>query len=148
VRHYQIYLIEEEIAQIYFGEESKLFQLFLEAEKTTAPLKSEVLQKQVDYITKPLDIPVMKQAIEEALQHRTDYFIYPNVHLLDDGKGRSQAKLMIDTTRLHISASGNYEAETTFFEELRKCQPSFLAMDFNNHRYGWLNPIKQANFIS
>ncbi|MGB9941661.1 sporulation inhibitor of replication protein SirA, partial [Bacillus subtilis] len=25
--------------------------------------------------------------------------------------------------------------------------PCFLAMDFNSKRYGWLNPVKERNFV-
>lgn len=146
MRHYHIFLIEDEIAQMYFGEESKLFQLFLEAENTTSLLKTEVLQKQIRYVTKSIDQNALKKVLEESLQHRTDFFVNPNDYLLE--KGQSQAKLTIEDPCVHINSAGTPDTEATFFEQLRKIESSFLAMDFQHHRYGWLNPIKQANFIS
>lgn len=148
MRHYHIYLVEDEIAQMYFGEESKLFQLFHEAEQTTSPLKSEVLAKQIRYITKPIDDQKVRLALKKGLEHRTDFVVYPSYFLLDGGSGNSRTKLMIRDSHLHMASLGDPDTETIFFEQLRKIETSFLAMDFEHHRFGWLNPIKQANFIS
>ena len=43
-----------------------------------------------------------------------------------------------------MNTSGNVSMETTFFEVLRKCELTFLAMDYENTKYGWLNPLKQV----
>ena len=42
---------------------------------------------------------------------------------------------------------GIKQSSTVFFEVLRKVSPCFLAMDFNMKRYGWLNPVKERNFV-
>ena len=51
MRTYQIYLIEDEFAQHFFGRERLFFNLFLEYIQTTGSLKS-ILQKQIEFVTK------------------------------------------------------------------------------------------------
>ena len=48
---------------------------------------------------------------------------------------------------LIVKAEGNYEAETAFFECIRKCGASFLAIDFEHEQFGWLKPIKERKFV-
>jgi hypothetical protein len=59
----------------------------------------------------------------------------------------STAKLQVQENRVLVEAVGNYEAETVFFEVLRKCESSFLAVDLEHQRFGWLKPIKERKFV-
>ena len=47
MKTYQIYLIEDEFAQHFFGREKLFFNLFLEYIQTTGPLRN-ILQKQIE----------------------------------------------------------------------------------------------------
>lgn len=147
MRHFNIYLIEDEVAQMYFNDEPKILQLFLEAEESVSPQHLETLQKQIDYITRSIPIVRIEQELDMTLGNRDDYNFSPQAHLLDMADKPSNAKLSLTKHCVMITASGGYEAETTFFEVLRNTDPCFLAMEFRQHRCGWLNPIRHAHFI-
>jgi hypothetical protein len=60
---------------------------------------------------------------------------------------KSFAELEIKTGYLIIKANGQYDAETVFFEVLRKTESTFIAVDLKNRHCGWLKPIKERKFI-
>ncbi|HET7616628.1 MAG TPA: sporulation inhibitor of replication protein SirA, partial [Bacillales bacterium] len=119
MRHYQIFLIEDEVAETFFGDESKLFHLFVEAETTASPVYYKMIKKQIDYITKPMNSIAMESHIENVLRYRNGYYMYPGYHLLKSAGGNSRAELTFAEDRMYIKSSGSIECETTFFEVLR-----------------------------
>ncbi|RID86920.1 sporulation inhibitor of replication protein SirA [Peribacillus asahii] len=144
MRTYRVYLIEEEVAQLYFGRERSLFNLFLEYIQTTGSLR-DILHKQIEYVTKIIPNEQVKKVIE---QQKKQNFCYQNGgYYLEKNSGRSCASLWIHRDFLEIQSSGDYVAETAFFECIRKCGPSFLAIDFDHERFGWLKPIKERKFV-
>lgn len=147
VRYYHIFLIEDEIAEAFFGDESKLFHLFLESERTNTISRRRILQKQIDYITKPIVPADLQGYLDDALQSRSDYYRCAGSHRLQTVSGESRSELRLDKGRLIMQSTGGFEAETTFFEVLRQIERCFLAMDFRRQRFGWLNPIKQTHFV-
>jgi hypothetical protein len=146
VRKYKIYLLENDIASLYFGKESKLYHLFLEYERATE-MKRSVIQKQIHYISKPIPSLHIRKLLNNTLNSRTDYRTEREGHVLKIVSPPSQARLVINESHILLQAEGSFEAETIFFEVLRKYDPCFLAMDFQLDRYGWLNPIKQRKFV-
>ncbi|MFC0271442.1 sporulation inhibitor of replication protein SirA [Metabacillus herbersteinensis] len=148
VRHYCIYLIEEEFASHYFGRESKMYHLFQDYQWTRSQTKHfNLIQKQVSYITKPIPTLFIHQLIATHLAKRTDYQQTHEIHKIELKANRGSATLIVKDRHLELTSNGSYEAETIFFEVLRKFDPCFLAMDFLAERYGWLNPIKERNFV-
>ncbi len=146
MRRYHIYLIEEEIASHYFGREAKIYELFCEYENVENKHKAQ-LRKQIDYVTRPIPTLHIHQCIDSLLRKRTDYLNERNVHKLMINSNNSEARLVVHDGYLLLESSGSYEAETIFFEVLRKYDPCFLAMDFTLQRHGWLNPIKERKFV-
>jgi hypothetical protein len=146
MRRYHIYLIEEEFASHYFGREAKIFELFWEYENAINEQKVQ-LRKQIDYVTRPIPTLHIHQYIDSLLRKRSDYQNERNIHCLMINSNRSEARMVVHDRYLLLESSGNYEAETNFFEVLRKYDPCFLAMDFALNRYGWLNPIKERKFV-
>ncbi|QED47643.1 sporulation inhibitor of replication protein SirA [Cytobacillus dafuensis] len=145
MRAYQLYLIEEEFASHYFGRERMFFQLFQEYENSTGSLKS-ILAKQIQYITKPIPGLKLHQYINQQLYRTKDFQTKKGAYYIEKGK-RSKARLEIKDKYLILKASGNYDAETCFFEVLRKSESSFLAIDMKHHQYGWLKPIKERKLV-
>ncbi len=145
MRAYQLYLIEEEFASHYFGREKMFFQLFQEYEESSGALKS-ILAKQIQYITKPIPGLKLHQYVNQQLYRKNDFLVKKGAYYIKMGK-RSNAKLEVNDQSLILEASGNYDAETIFFEVLRKSESSFLAIDLEHHRYGWLKPIKERKFV-
>ncbi|MCA1320820.1 sporulation inhibitor of replication protein SirA [Bacillus tianshenii] len=143
MRHYMIYLIEEEVAKHYAGNELKLFQLFLQYEKEDQ--LQDVVKQQVDYITIPIPTFPLQQALETSMKHIEGYQAQSYQHKIE--KKDSMAKLSIFEKYLKLSSSGSYEAEAIFFEVIRKLAPFFLAIDTNSGRFGWLQPIKQRKYV-
>ncbi|MBU8907394.1 sporulation inhibitor of replication protein SirA [Desertibacillus haloalkaliphilus] len=146
MRRYEIYLMEEEVARHYFGQESKLFHLFLEKERASDTTRS-IIEKQVNYITRPIPALQLQQLLKQSLKHRIDYYSYKDTHCLSLQPSLSIAEVNLFETKITLEAEGNFDAETIFFEVLRKFDPYFMAIDVKNFRYGWLNPIKQVKLI-
>lgn len=147
MRHYYIYLIEEEFASHYFGRESKIYHLFQDFHWATVRSNHvSTLEKQIKYITKPIPALFIHQLIGTHLGSRRDYQNVNHIHKVELQGNRGNATLIVKDQYLELSSYGSYEAETIFFEVLRKFDPCFLAMDLQGERYGWLNPIKERNF--
>ena len=53
VRKYYIYLIEDEVADYFYGRENKFYELFAADRYVLGELK-KIVQKQIDFITLPL----------------------------------------------------------------------------------------------
>lgn len=147
MRHYDIYLIEEEVARSYYGKEALLFQLFLDERVTTSILKRKQIEKQVAFVTQRMPIFHIECSIEEALRSHPGYDFKQQHHMINNSERESQAELFLGVQSLTLTASGTYEAETTFFEVLRQINSCFLAVEFNHYRYGWLKPIKNAHLM-
>ncbi len=145
MRSYQLYLIEDEFASHYFGRERMFFQLFQEFEHAAGTMES-ILAKQIQFITKPIPGLKLHQYINQQMYRNKDFLTNKGLYYIEMGK-RSSAKLEIKDRCLVLEASGNYDAETIFFEVLRKSESSFLAIDIEHHRYGWLKPIKERKLV-
>lgn len=146
VRKYQLYLIEDEFATHYFGRERLFFQLFLEHQKANGELKF-ITQKQISYITKKVEVLKIHQLIQKQLGKIKGFKAEHGAYSIELSGKLSTAKLEVFQDLITIDAQGSYEAETAFFEVLRKCESSFLALDLEHQRYGWLKPIKERKFI-
>lgn len=138
MRHYDIYLLEDDVAREYRVKEQLLFRLFCEAVKETDPDRSRILQKQIAYITHPIPAEhigrilrqnprVQKRGDELFIQHRDDGFV----------------RLRLGHDRIIMYASGNKGAETFVFETLRRIHPHFLAVDYQDLRSAWLRPFRK-----
>ncbi|MBQ6447479.1 sporulation inhibitor of replication protein SirA [Cytobacillus oceanisediminis] len=147
MRRYQLYLIKEKIAIHYNGRERLFYNLFSDHTKTDdgQPLK-EILQKQVDFITLPISKWMIENQLYAALQRNKSFQYKDGVFYIENGN-LSSASLMMKDDYLYIEADGYYDAESIFFEIIRKHEPSFLAIDIENDRFGWLKPIKERNFV-
>jgi hypothetical protein len=146
VRKYQLYLIEDEFATHYFGRERLFFQLFHEHQKANGELKF-ITQKQISYITKKVEVLKIHQLIQKQLGKIKGFKAEHGAYSIELSGKLSTAKLEVFQDLITIDAQGSYEAETAFFEVLRKCESSFLALDLKHQRYGWLKPIKERKFI-
>lgn len=146
VRNYQLYLIEDEFAAHYFGREQMFFQLFQEHVASDGELK-EITKKQIHYITKHLQTLKIHQLIQKRLGLVKGFKDEQGTYTIELSGKLSTAKLEVQKNRVLVEAMGNYDAETIFFEVLRKCESSFLAIDLEHQRFGWLKPIKERKFV-
>jgi hypothetical protein len=105
-----------------------------------------MLEKQINYITKPIPTLFIDQLLCSHLANRVDYQKVQHIHKVELKGNRGSATMIVKDRYIELSSNGSYEAETIFFEVLRKFDPCFLAMDLQGERYGWLNPIKERNF--
>lgn len=122
------------------------YNLFSDHTKTNdGPLK-EILQKQVDFITLPISRWMIENQLYSALQRNKSFQYKDGTFYIENGN-LSSATLTIKDNSLFIEAKGYYDAESIFFEIIRKYEPSFLAIDVENGRFGWLKPIKERNFV-
>ncbi len=146
MRRYVIYLMEQDVAKNYFGKEEMLYQLFFEAENIVSPYHS-IIKKQIHYVTKELPLTDLHQTLLAELGHEVQSYEAKKsyeIHLEEYG---SKAVLVLNRNYLSLYSYGATEAETVIFEILRKVESSFLALDFKNSNYGWLNPIKKAELV-
>lgn len=149
MRNYYIYLLRDDVAYEYFGKEILIYNLFLEKLQEQNDERLHLLTNQINYITNPISVIDINRFIEKNLSVETVYeqnkmqFLYqPHT-----SKSYSFAKLEIFDRYIKLSSEGSFDAETHFFEVLRKYNTCFLAMDFENRHYGWLKPIKQERYI-
>ncbi len=146
VRKYQLYLIEDEFAAHYFGRERLFYQLFQEHQLANGELKF-ITQKQIYYITKRVEVLKIHQLIQKQLGKIKGFRAEQGTYSIELSGKLSTAKLEVFQELITVDAEGSYEAETAFFEVLRKCESSFLALDLDHQRYGWLKPIKERKFV-
>ncbi|WP_409292449.1 sporulation inhibitor of replication protein SirA [Peribacillus sp. SCS-37] len=145
MRIYNLYVIEDDIARHYFGRERLLYNLFLEYSKSSGELQ-EIIKRQIAYITKPLPILQIQKMLDRQLRVKKDSQDKNRVYYIETNEGLSSASLRIGDNGLTLEARGSLEAETEFFECLRKSESDFLALDLTNNKFGWLKPIKERKF--
>ncbi|NRD79063.1 sporulation inhibitor of replication protein SirA [Bacillus sp. BRMEA1] len=146
MRRYQLYLIEDEFAAHFFGRERLFYKLFREHEHAYGELKF-ITDKQIAYITKQIEVLKMHKLIQKQLGKMKGFKADRGAYLLKLSGKLSTAKLEIFQEFIIVESEGSYEAETVFFEVLRKSEASFLAMDLEHQRYGWLKPIKERKYV-
>ncbi|ASV65856.1 sporulation inhibitor of replication protein SirA [Cytobacillus sp. FSL W7-1323] len=144
MRTYQLYLIDEPFASHYFGREQMFYQLFKEYEQATGTIQF-ILGKQIAFITKNIPKDKVNNDLYRELYAEKKVSYKSNAFYIKEKN--SQAKLMIYDRFLSLEAQGNYDAETVFFEVLRKEESSYLAIDLFHNRFGWLKPIKERKFV-
>lgn len=145
MRKYFIYLIENEFADYFYGRENKFFELFAANHNCTGELK-EIIQKQIDYITKPLPYYELHRHLSYYVQQK-HIQIKGKVYRTSKKNSKERAELMISERCLQLHAWGGFESESLFFEVLRKFDGRFLAIDIENDRYGWIKPIKERKYV-
>lgn len=146
MRHYHVYLLKPEIATRFFGKERLIFQLFIERETATEQLR-EIVRKQVNYISGTIPSLQIKKSLERSFKTCQEFHMIEGDYYLDKKAFSSSVVLKDHGTMLSISASGTYQGETAFFEVLRQINSGFFAVDYENKNFGWLNPVKQVNYI-
>ncbi len=146
VRKYQLYLIKDEFAAHYFGRERMFYELFKEHENADGELKF-ITSKQISYITKTLEVLKLHQLLQKQLGKNKGFRAEHGTYSIELSGKLSVASLKVYQDLITIEASGSYEAETVFFEVLRKCESSFLALDIDHQRFGWLRPIKERKYV-
>lgn len=145
MRNYQLYIIDDEFASHYFGREIMFFQLFQEYEQSQGEMQA-ILSKQICYITNPTPSIRLHQYLQQQLQKTKGFRMEQGTYIIEYGRN-SSARLRVYERYLSLDAQGSYEAETCFFELLRKYEGTYLAIDIENERYGWLKPIKERKFV-
>jgi len=146
VRKYQLYLIEDEFAAHYFGRERLFFQLFHEHHTSDGELKF-ITQKQISYITKRVEVLKVHNLLQRQLGKMKGFKADQGAYTIFISGKLSTARLEVFQDLITVEAEGSYEAETAFFEVLRKCESSFLAVDLEHERVGWLKPIKERKYV-
>lgn len=147
MREYNVYIIREEFASIYYGLESKLFHLFIENYESKGKLK-EITTLQINYISEQIDKANLDKYLTRHLLKNKGYIMDEQKHFLKEKNDRSFAQLVVENHCVKIKANGLYDAEVTFFELLRNYHSYFLAMDYRSGRYGWLKPIKTLKYAN
>ncbi|MED4228125.1 sporulation inhibitor of replication protein SirA [Neobacillus cucumis] len=146
MRKYQLYLIEDEFAAHYFGRERIFFQLFHEHHSADGELKF-ITQKQIIYITKKVEVLKIHSLLQKQLGKMKGFKADHGAYTINLSGKLSMARLEVFQDLITVEAEGSYEAETAFFEVLRKCESSFIAIDLEHERIGWLKPIKERKFV-
>lgn len=145
MRVYLIYLIEDEFAEYFYGRENKFVELFIAQSKEKGALQT-VVQKQIQYITKPLPYLELHKHLSHFVQ-RKEFYIKGKVYCVRPNSDEEGAELTVGERSLQLKAWGGYSAESAFFEALRKFDGRFLAMDMEHNQYGWVKPIKERKFV-
>lgn len=145
MRNYQLYIIKDEFASHFFGRERMFFQLFTEYANATGE-HAEILNKQVEYITRNIPMIKVQQILKRKLAKRCDFHLQRDSYTIEMVDIVSRAQMCVSDRYLHLQSAGTFDAETIFFEVLRQWEANFIALDLKNERYGWLKPIKDRKF--
>ncbi|AUO10825.1 MAG: sporulation inhibitor of replication protein SirA [Priestia megaterium] len=146
MRTYEVYLMEEEVASSYFRREKLIYQLLIEY-RMKRHLNETHLQKQVHYITRQLPISFIQRELLQAFSHYPHFFTHQETFVLEYPHKKSRASIKLTNRCITIEGDGNVDAETAFFEVLRKLDPCFLAVNYGTDEYGWLRPVKTRKFV-
>jgi|SRR5690606_276470 hypothetical protein len=144
MRRYDLYIIDDQFINYYYGRERIFYNLFKDYEKANASLK-KVLYKQIDYITKTMPVLRIHKQLIQLLSKHKDYYMKDGVYCLENKT--SSARLTLQNKRCILYATGSIHAEMIFFEALRKVDLNFLAIDIENERFGWIKPMKEKHYI-
>ncbi|MBB6449206.1 hypothetical protein HNR44_001155 [Geomicrobium halophilum] len=137
MHRYDIYLLRPEIAHQYFQMEIKLFQLFKEYE-TIRSIQS-ILQKQVDYICRPISIQHLVEWFSSLQMYKNESDSERYFFSLQGEKG---VKVTVSERRVQIFSMLGLENEWIWFDQLQMYDPYFFACDIQREKYGWLKPMK------
>ncbi|WP_377889148.1 sporulation inhibitor of replication protein SirA [Alkalihalobacillus sp. R86527] len=147
MRHYEMHLIKQEVAVQYGGKELLLFQLFNERKLTVQKETKELLDKQIDFITESIPVIDVNRYLVTEFGGFRNYEYRNGGHCLTILQSKSDGSLFVNQNKINIYSNGTYEAETIFFEVLRKLSPTFFAIDHQSNKYGWLNPLKKQKLV-
>jgi hypothetical protein len=137
MRYFDIYLLKEAIAELYVGKEDLLYGLFMEAVRERNPRRKVILKRQVHFISEP----IAPSLFQRLFSHQSASRAMENQFTITLKDG-SQATLIFDHY-ISLEASGNLGAEAAVFEGLRKYNPYFFAVDYQNDCGAWLSPQKK-----
>ncbi|SDI96141.1 sporulation inhibitor of replication protein SirA [Natribacillus halophilus] len=143
MHRYDIYLLRPEVARQFIQLESKLFRLFKEYE--TVPSIHHEVQKQVDYICRPISIHHLGAWLSSSTM--TDFHPDENdsyVYYVEEDEG---VKLTMSERRLQIWSTLDREDEWVWFDKLQTYDPYFFACDIKREKYGWLKPMKMHTHL-
>ncbi|MDQ0214664.1 hypothetical protein J2S13_001061 [Oikeobacillus pervagus] len=146
MRSYQIYWVVDEFANYFYGRERVFFNLFSEWKKTDG-IEKTILEKQVQFITRPIPYLHIHRLLHHFFQKRKGFMNEGRVYQIHFPKKSNYSILRVEDRKLLISAKGSYDAESIFFEPLEHFHGRLLAIDFENERYGWLKPIKERKYV-
>lgn len=146
MRHYNLFLIKQEVAKDYYGKEPLLGRLFSEMFQSSIEEEREQLEKQVHYITEPLSLFRMETLLKRALKDQVGVQFTSNDHemTIESIGEESQAQLLVSNRNLCLKCSGSLLTETLVFEICRSIEPYFFAVDRKKGGCGWLRPIKTS----
>lgn len=141
---YELYIIDDVFANYYYGRERMFFNLFKEYDEAKAKLK-EIIDLQVQYITKPIPSLRIHKLLMQNLQTRKDFYIHQGAYYIENKTGF--ARLEINERKMTVESNGNTDTLLTFLEVLRKAEYNLFAFDLNYEQYGWIRPFKGRAFV-
>jgi len=147
MRLYEIYLVHQRVANDYFGKDDKLFQLFVEAKTARDAHLIQILNKQIQYVTRYISATAIYQCVERNVrmaQNKSMHQTWKNLRIID---GKGFVNLRCFSGQLIIEATGSLNQEAWVFEALRTLDDCFLAVDCQNGTSGWLKPPKIVSLV-
>ncbi|MBS4172622.1 sporulation inhibitor of replication protein SirA [Bacillus sp. FJAT-49736] len=146
MRSYQIYSIENEVADYYYGRERMFYDLFLQYLYVSGSLK-EIIRKQINYITKPFPILNIHHLLNQSFLRKSEMIWDGEKYLSKRNSSENGVELQIREQMLILHAWGHFDSESIFLEALKKYDGRLLAIDIENERFGWIKPLKERKFV-
>ncbi|WP_197284412.1 sporulation inhibitor of replication protein SirA [Bacillus sp. JCM 19041] len=142
MRHYELYLLNNEVASSYSGKEAKLFQLFAERAQASE-FERSLYDKQVKYITNPLPQTKLYQALfnRYGFEKSDSYLIFSSFN------STNRCKVMIEERKICLEALGDLSAETLVFDLFKPVDPHLFAVNVKDGRFGWLQPHERQSVL-
>ncbi|WP_018664582.1 sporulation inhibitor of replication protein SirA [Heyndrickxia acidiproducens] len=146
MRTYYIYLIEDEIAEYYYGRERMFYDLFQEYLRGSGHMK-KIIRRQIHYITKPIPVLSLHVCLQQSFPGQSHFTSEAGAYQFKSKQNGNDVEVNIEQRMLKLVASGSFDTETIIFEGLRNFNGNLLAIDYDHQRYGWMKPIKERKYV-
>ena len=83
----------------------------------------------------------------QAFSHYPQFITHQETFVLEYPHKKSRASIKLTNRCITIEGDGNVDAETAFFEVLRKLDPSFLSVNYVTHEFWWCLALKTRKFV-
>ncbi|NEY20586.1 sporulation inhibitor of replication protein SirA [Bacillus ginsengihumi] len=145
-RTYYIYLIDEDVAKYYHGRERMFHDLFHQYVHVSGKMR-KIISRQIHYITNPIPMLTLYQIIKNTFSNQWDYVNQTGSYQLSIKNDRDFIEVTIEKQYVRLDVYGSLDAESIFFEGIRAFNGYLFAIDFDNHKFGWIRPIKERKYV-
>jgi|GEM_PF-807509 len=144
---YWIYLIKDEVRNQFFEHPEKIVELLREYENAGGTFK-EILEKQFEYITLPIPITQIHDALFLRFTGRLQYKAEKRLYLISGKNQDEEVALIVHNRRIMVLSKNNNSFLDKVFKALSSVSTNLLTVDSEFRNFGWYIGNKRKENIS